>query len=70
MPLEEELKSEYPLHWAVFQNDYTSLKRSLEYDHSERAINKLDVRGKVYCFVLLTFSIWARFLLQKAVCQY
>lgn len=42
---EKELRREYPLHWAVFRNDYGNLMEFLEEEHGDEIVNKLDVRG-------------------------
>lgn len=43
---EKELRREYPLHWAVFRNDYEDLMELLEEEHPDEILNKLDVRGQ------------------------
>lgn len=43
---EKELKRKYPLHWAVFRNDYENLMELLEEGHMSDILNKLDVRGR------------------------
>lgn len=44
---EKELRREYPLHWAVFQNDYENLMELLEKGDVNETLDKLDVRGQL-----------------------
>lgn len=43
---EKELRREYPLHWAVFRNDYENLMELLEEENTDEILDKLDVRGQ------------------------
>lgn len=45
---EEIIRSEYPLHWAVFRNDFQDLSRLLEEKSESEVLNKLDVRDKFF----------------------
>lgn len=49
MTREEALRKEYPLHWAVFRNDYEDLMELLEDEHGDDFLNKVDVRGLWSC---------------------
>ncbi|EJW76895.1 hypothetical protein WUBG_12196 [Wuchereria bancrofti] len=59
---EKELRWEYPLHWAVFRNDYGNLMEFLEEEHAGEILNKLDVRGAEYntnpTDIALSLSTW------------
>uniref|UniRef100_A0A1I8EGF9 ANK_REP_REGION domain-containing protein n=1 Tax=Wuchereria bancrofti TaxID=6293 RepID=A0A1I8EGF9_WUCBA len=64
---EKELRREYPLHWAVFRNDYGNLMEFLEEEHAGEILNKLDVRGRTPLMLAITLGHYecARALLEK-----
>uniref|UniRef100_A0A8R1U0K4 ANK_REP_REGION domain-containing protein n=1 Tax=Onchocerca volvulus TaxID=6282 RepID=A0A8R1U0K4_ONCVO len=64
---EKELRREYPLHWAVFRNDYEDLMELLEEEHPDEILNKLDVRGRTPLMLAITLGHHecARALLEK-----
>ncbi|VDK68052.1 unnamed protein product [Litomosoides sigmodontis] len=64
---EKELRREYPLHWAVFQNDYENLMELLGKGHANENLDKLDVRGRTPLMLAITLGHYecARALLEK-----
>ncbi|OZC09649.1 hypothetical protein X798_03343 [Onchocerca flexuosa] len=64
---EKELRREYPLHWAVFRNDYEDLMELLEEEYADEILNKLDVRGRTPLMLAITLGHYecARALLEK-----
>uniref|UniRef100_A0A1I7VT63 ANK_REP_REGION domain-containing protein n=1 Tax=Loa loa TaxID=7209 RepID=A0A1I7VT63_LOALO len=64
---EKGLRREYPLHWAVFRNDYENLMILLEEEHAGEIVNKLDVRGRTPLMLAITLGHYecARALLEK-----
>ncbi|MCP9259476.1 hypothetical protein DINM_002420 [Dirofilaria immitis] len=67
MTNEKELRQEYPLHWAVFRNDYEDLMELLEEEHASEILDKLDVRGRTPLMLAITLGHYecARALLEK-----
>uniref|UniRef100_A0A915Q2Z0 ANK_REP_REGION domain-containing protein n=1 Tax=Setaria digitata TaxID=48799 RepID=A0A915Q2Z0_9BILA len=63
----EELRQEYPLHWAVFRNDYEELMELLEEGDGDEVLNKLDVRGRTPLMLAVTLghNECARALLER-----
>ncbi|VDN06365.1 unnamed protein product [Thelazia callipaeda] len=67
MTSDRELQREYPLHWAVFQNDYGNLMELLKETQTDDFLNKLDVRGRTPLMLAVTLghNECARALLEK-----